>query len=750
MQMNAKGTVSSIVFYNSENGYTVLQLDTTDGDTVTVVGNLPSLAVGEVLEVAGTVTVHNKYGEQLSVETYTVSAPTNKDGIIKYLSSGLIKGVGEVTAKNIYAAFGADTLGVIESNPTKLATVKGISQKKAMDIYNSVAELKKMQQQIMFLQGFSITTNLALKIYNIYKQNTKSVVSTNPYRLIDDIDGVGFSTADKIAQSMGHAIDSEFRIRSALIYCLKDTADKQGNTYMVLSELIERAESLLGLTLADKETLTEEILTKMILEPVIKTIDIDGERCVALTKYFYLEQGIANSLLRTNREAKRVVIDVDSLIKQFETINKIEFHASQLSAVKSAVTSGVTVITGGPGTGKTTIIKCIVELLTSSGLAVELCAPTGRAAKRLSESTGRDAKTIHRLLGSEYKDGRMLFKYNAKMPLPSDVVIVDEVSMCDVTIMHSLLKAIKQGARLVLVGDKDQLPSVGAGNVLSDIIKSRIFDVRYLTFIYRQSEDSLIVSNAHLVNQCKMPVIDNSSRDFFVISEDSVEIVATTVVGLVSTRLPPFTGVDAREIQVLSPLKGGLAGVDNLNILLQNKLNPKLNLTKELKSGKNVFRTGDRVMQTVNNYELAYTRAEKSGAVTEGQGVFNGDIGFVTAVDLFGGTLDVLFDDNRLCRYTQLDLSDLQLAYAVTVHKSQGCEFDVVVIPLVAGPPTIINKNLLYTAITRAKKLVVLVGSRRVLGMMIRNNYITKRLTLLNKFLIDEDSRYNKFFKSEE
>ena len=746
MDLTAKGTVAGIIYRNEDNGYTVFCLDTIDGDNITCVGNFPTLSVGAVLTVAGKVSLHNKYGEQLSVEQYTMSDPTSREGIVKYLSSGLIKGIGEVTANNIYDKFGEDTFGVIENNPMQLVRVKGISQRKAMDIANAVAELKSMQEQIMFLQGYGLTVNLAVKIYNIYKDETKRLVLANPYRLIDDVEGVGFITADKIAQSMGVEKLGEFRVRAAVIYVLKEAAEKQGNTYLLFDDLFAACSNLLGADLSEHGQLVEDTVTKLVLEPVVKVFEVDNVRCVSLVKYFKLEKSIASRLIALGHDAKRVMIDADSLIGQFEKVNKITFHKGQLGAVKSALVNGVTVITGGPGTGKTTIIKCIAEILTSHGLRMEFCAPTGRAAKRMSQAIGSEAKTIHRLLGYELRGDKMAFKYNRNNTLPCDVVVVDELSMVDVSVMYSLLSALENGTRLVLVGDKDQLPSVGAGNVLADIIRSGVVEIRYLSHIYRQSDDSLIVSNAHLINQGQMPKINNRSRDFFFMNYSDFQQVSDTVVELVTTRLPKFTALPPSEIQVLGALKNGVAGVENLNTRLQQALNPRLYGKNELQVGKSVIRVGDRVMQTVNNYELTYTRLNKDGIIEEGAGVFNGDIGVVRQIDRANGIMEVLFDDNRLASYTSADLSDLQLAYAITIHKSQGSEFPVVVVPLVNGPPTIINKNLLYTAITRAKQAVVIVGSKKILSMMIHNNYVAARTTNLKRFLQEENTMHQRYF----
>lgn len=749
MELTVKGTVDGIIYRNEENGYTVLSLECTDGDSIVCVGCFPMLSVGAVLSVSGKVSVHNKYGEQLAVETYNLLNPTNKTGIVKYLSSGLIKGIGEVIAERIYEKFGDDTFGVIENNPALLAKVKGISAKKAMDIANAVAGLRVMQDQIMFLQSFGISTNLAMKIYNVYKGDTKDILTANPYRLIDDVDGVGFFTADKIAQSMSVPAESSFRVRAAIVHTLKDSAEKQGNTFLFLDEMLAHCSELLQLNLSDYENLVQETMDQLVLDTTAIIFQAEGRRSVALARYYKLEKSISYKLLDLNNGAKRILIDADVLISQFEKINGIAFHASQTGAVKSALINGVTVITGGPGTGKTTIIKCISEILSATGLRLAFCAPTGRAAKRLSQSTGKDAKTIHRLLGYEAHGGKMTFKYNRYNTLPFDVVIVDELSMVDVSVMYSLLSALESGTRLVLVGDKDQLPSVGAGNVLADIIHSGVIEIRYLTHIYRQSEDSLIVSNAHLVNSGRMPEINNKSKDFFVMPFNDYNEVAKTVVQLVTTRLPKFTGLQPADVQVLGALKSGVAGVENLNALLQEALNPFGYGKNELQSGKNVIRVGDRVMQVVNNYELPFKRFLPDGSVEEGEGVFNGDIGIVQSIDRLNGVMQVTYDDNRLAIYSRQDCVDLQLAYAITIHKSQGSEFEVVVVPLVNGPPSIINRNLLYTAITRAKRAVVLVGSKKVLAMMVHNNYVATRTTNLCRFLQNDAATISRMFDKE-
>lgn len=743
--VTVKGTVASVVFRNDETGYTVLVLELVDGGKVTCVGSFANLSVGAVLSVSGHKVNHRQYGEQIVADNYTMCNPTSEEGIVRYLSSGLIKGVGAVTAQNIYDMFGDDTFGVIENNPMLLSRVRGISKKKAMEIANAVSELKCMQEQIMFLQGYGMTVNLAMKIYNNYGADTKRLVLANPYRLVDDIDGIGFLTADKIAVSMGVDPQSEFRLRAAIIYTLRDAAEKDGNTYLLFDALMENCSRLLSVDLTQYGQLVEDTVTKLVLEPSVKVFEVEGRRCVSFIRYYKLESGIASKLVALNHDVKRISVDADSLIEQFGTVNKIKFHESQSGAVKAALVNGVTVITGGPGTGKTTIIKCIGQILSGQGLRVFFCAPTGRASKRITQSTGFDAKTIHRMLGFEMHDDKPAFKYNYHNQLPCDAVVVDEASMVDVTVMYSLLCAIPSGARLILVGDKDQLPSVGAGNVLSDVIRSGVIEIRYLTHIYRQSEDSLIVSNAHLINHGHMPEINNRSKDFFYINTSDPAEMADTVIGLVTRRLPGYTGAAPMDIQVLGALKSGLCGVENLNNRLQDALNPRVYGKNEINIGSHLFRVGDKVMQTANNYELPFVKFGE-GAPEEGQGIFNGDIGHIKTIDRNNGIVEVWYDDNRLATYGEAELTDLTAAYAITIHKSQGSEFDVVVIPLVSGPPTLINRNLLYTAITRAKRAVVLVGSKKILAMMVHNNYIAARTTNLCRFLQSEKVKYLRYF----
>ncbi len=738
--MQLKGKISGIIFYNAQNGYTVLSLDTGKAEHICV-GNFPNLCEGEELTLEGSFSLHGKYGEQFVVTGYTVETPRSRESVIMYLSNGLIKGVGEITAEKIYAHFGESTMDIIKEEPSRLSEVKGISPSKAADISNSYRAIKDMQTQILYLQGLGITVNTALKIYNSYKDATKEIVSNNPYKLIDDIEGIGFITADKIARKMGIDEASPFRIRAAVIYCLKDSAEKQGNTFLSEEDASLQCTNLLELDLKELYApLWREVLGRLTLDVTVRCFDIGSTPCISLSKFYNMEKAIADKLLRLNAQTADNA-DYCDILEEFERAEGLKLHSSQKEAVINALKQGVTVITGGPGTGKTTIIKCITHVLGKYGKKIELCAPTGRASKRLSEASGLSAKTIHRMLGVSYASGSLAFTFNQFNTLPADVVIIDEVSMVDVGIMYSLLRALDAGAKLILVGDKDQLPSVGAGNVLADIISSGTVSVNCLTHIYRQEEGSRIVSNAHLINNCKMPLHDSASKDFFIIERANQEDILRECLALIERRLPNWLKDNAKEIQLLAALKGGAAGVNNFNKQLQELLNPPAKDKRQMTLGDTVFRTGDRVMQTVNDYEQAWQKSGGEG-VEEGEGVFNGDIGVIIEVSNYSGGIIVRFDDDRVAQYTSLTLSNLTLAYAMTIHKSQGSEFDCVVIPLVAGAPTILNKNLLYTAVTRAKKVVVLVCSKKVLSMVVHNNYIAQRTTLLKKFLQEEKEKY--------
>ncbi len=728
--MKIDGTLEEIKYRNEENGYTVAVIDF-KGTPVTAVGKLMQAEIGSLLALEGQFVQNQKYGYQFAFTSFEISMPKTKLGILKFLASGLIKGIGAVTAKNIVNMFGDKTLEIMEFTPEKLSSVKGISAKKANEIGLRFSEVKKLQNAIIFLQSYNITTNLALRIIDAYGDKTIEVVKTNPYKLVEDVDGVGFLTADKIAKSIGIPETSEFRLRAGMLYTIKQASDKNGNTFIYKDELMTQTSKFLELSL---ENLSREFTTafdSLCLDKTCTTMFYKGHEIVMLTKYYFYEQTIAEKLYLLTHSTEKKEENFDTEIAFFEDRNKITFHEEQKNAINAAIREGVSVITGGPGTGKTTIIKCIIDILSDMQKNILLLAPTGRASKRLSDSTGREAKTIHRALEvNTLSNGTSKFVHNENNLLRTNCVIVDEVSMVDVLLMSSLLKALPRDCKLILVGDKDQLPSVGAGNVLADIINSNLVSVSSLTKIFRQSDNSLIVTNAHLINSGKMPIIDNSSNDFFFEEHEEVSTTSKAIINLVTTRLPNFCNCTAQSVQVLAPMRNGLCGIDNLNQTLQERINPPSPHKKEIAVGQTIFRLGDKVMQTVNNYDLTWVR--QNGLVEEeGEGVFNGDIGYIVNIDKQTLEVDVEFEDKRICTYPRTDVGNLSLAYAITIHKSQGSEFDIAVIPCIAGPSLILTRNLIYTAVTRAKKMVVLVGQKANLKRMIANKYTVTRLTLL-------------------
>lgn len=739
------GTIENIVYRNEENGYTVANLEV-DDTLVTVVGKFIDVKIGSMVTLNGKYE-RTKYGVQYVFESYEMSMPKSLEGIEKYLGSGLIRGVGPITAGKIVERFGKDTLDVLEYTPQKLALVNGISEKKAIEIGFSFKEHKEVQNTIMFLQNFNITTNMALKIYNVYKEKTSEIVKNNPYKLVEDIDGIGFLTADKIAQNAGIPVDSMFRIRAGLIYVLKTSCEKNGNTYLPKIMLMDEASKSLELDLEGNQSKFDEAFDSLTLDRTAVALWLDNTEIVMLSRYYYYENSIAQKLTWLANCQKEDNFDVSAEIELFEQRNQISLHEEQKNAVVGAINNGVCVITGGPGTGKTTIIKCILEILTSHQKTVSLVAPTGRAAKRMSDSTGREAKTIHRLLEvNAIQSEQSFFVHNESNPLKTDVVIVDEVSMVDAALMCSLLKAMPRDCKLILVGDKDQLPSVGAGNVLADILASEIVKVCMLKKIFRQEEKSLIITNAHLINEGKMPMIDNSSMDFFFESKNDPEIIKNTILDLTTVRLPKFLKVDAQQIQVLAPLKAGVCGIENLNKELQAKINPPAADKRQTECGHTIFREGDKVMQMSNNYDLEWKKHGKFADET-GKGVFNGDIGIIQTIDPQTSEVIVEFEDGRICLYTRPDLIDLSLSYAITIHKSQGSEFDTIIIPAISGPSIILTRNLIYTAVTRAKKMVVIVGEKQYLHRMVSNKYTATRFTLLKKLLVDANEKIKKMFE---
>ena len=744
--MHIEGPIEEIIFRNEQNGYTVFVLDFKTTPVVCV-GKLVSANVGENLALDGEYVNNSKYGYQFAFSSYEVVLPSTLAGIEKYLSSGLIKGVGPVTAKNIVNHFKEQTFDIIEMSPSSLAEVRNISMKKALEIGEKFKELKKLQNSVMFLQKYNISTNMALKIYDIYGSNTIEIVKNNPYRLVEDVDGIGFMTADKIAKNIGVPQNSEYRVRAGILHTLNSTIDKTGNTYLPKAMLINISQNLLEMDYEENKELYENALSGLTLDKTVLINWQDGYEIVIPSKLYFYEISVAQKLALLNSSTKQTEYKIDDEILHFEEKNKISFHDEQKNAIITAINSGVSVITGGPGTGKTTIIKCIIEILSQHNQKFMLLAPTGRASKRMSDATGYEAKTIHRAL--EVAQGDMAsisrFVHNENNPFKTNCVIVDEVSMVDVSLMHHLCKALPRDCKLILVGDKDQLASVGAGNVLGDILTSGIIKVAMLTKIFRQSEDSLIITNAHLINEGKMPIINNSCKDFFFEEKTDTASIKQSIVDMVTRRLPAFTGLESSQIQVLAPLKAGVCGIDNLNRSLQATLNPPSIEKAELVVGENIFRVGDKVMQTANNYNLVWKKM--NGFIEEeGEGVFNGDIGFIDQIDYQTGEVIVAFEDGRTCLYPRTEISQLSLAYAITIHKSQGSEFDIVIIPAISGPNIILTRNLIYTAVTRAKKMVVLVGEQKNLKRMVSNTYTVKRLTLLKQLLKEADQKIKDLF----
>ena len=728
--MKLVGEIEDVIFHNSENGFTILSLFTNDGP-VTATGKFPVLGIGEKVELEGEFKINPKYGEQFVATSIQIKKPTTISSIKNYLSSGLISGVGEVTATNIVNMFGEKTLEIIEFCPSELAKVRGISLKKASDIALCYKEIKKMQDAVMFLQQYDISINMAVKIYNKYKNATQKVLKENPYCLIEDIEGIGFKTADKIAYKMGIDKTSAFRLRAGIVYVIKQIAETKGSTVVFKEELLFETAALLEI---ECETdLLESALVSLLINGTIKQVEYEEKEAYAISMYYGMERYISTKLQLLCDDPIEVNIDFDREIEDYQRSSSITLHEKQIEAIKACVYNGVCVITGGPGTGKTTIIKGVLKILKHLNLRCMLMAPTGRASKRLEEQTGEDASTIHRALEMQGQSDGMFLR-NERNQLECDAVICDEVSMIDDFVMSSLLKAIPTGARLILVGDKDQLPSVGAGNILADIIASQKFEVVELTQIFRQEGDSSIITNSHKINNGIMPNLAEKSSDFFYSSTSEPTAVLNEIVSMVTTRIPKFSGVSPSDIQVIAPMKAGIAGVDNINVKLQEELNPKSDQKGEIVHGKRVFRVGDKVMQIKNNYDQEWVKIE-GNEITHGTGVFNGDIGTIEEINTQMQTIMVLFEDGRQSVFSVVDFENLTHAYAITIHKSQGSEFEVVIIPVLGGNPMLYNKNLLYTAVTRAKKMVVLIGKQSSIYACVKNNYVVRRYTMLKNFL---------------
>ena len=714
-----EGTVEDIIFRNEQNGWTVAAVRLDGSGRTSVVGILPFLAVGEHAIFDGELVEHRDYGEQIRVSSYETTRPETKSAVEKYLASGLVKGIGPATAKLIVQRFGARALDIMESEPERLTEVAGIGRKRAATIAESFAEQNEMRTTLMFLQNYGLSPTLSMKIYRAYGDMTEKVLRANPYRLVDEIDGVGFKTADAIATALGFSPESEFRLRSGVRYVLSEAVNGMGHMYLPLEMLSEQAQRVLS---ASAETI-DHVVRGLLVEGGLVAEEVNGERAVYLPQTYEAETEVARRLIRQKKSIRPGSLSEQTLIGQIEDYERDEgvtLCAEQREAVLAAVMEGIAVVTGGPGTGKTTSINCIIRLMQRLGM-VELCAPTGRAAKRMSEATGCPARTIHRLL--EYSGEGQGFVKDEDDPLEADVVIVDEMSMVDIFLMRSLMRALRPGARLVLVGDADQLPSVGAGNVLRDLIDAGAVRVVRLTEIFRQAQQSMIVVNAHRINHGEYPVFRVKDTDFFVERKENPAQAAQTVVGLVQSRLPKYLNADGlRSIQVMAPMKRGDAGVFALNRALQQALNPSAANRPELNRGDCIFRLGDKVMQVRNDYDIEWTGPDKDGT-----GVFNGDIGYIVEVNRGESKLTVEFDDGRRAVYDTGMLDELEPAYCMSVHKSQGSEFDAVVLPLFSGPPMLMTRNLLYTAVTRARRLVVIVGRESCVRAMVDNNHVLRR-----------------------
>jgi len=726
------GYVDHVIYRNADNGYTVLKLNGEDDD-LTCVGIFPYISEGEILELKGELIVHNTYGEQLKVESYEVKDPEDVVSIERYLGSGAIKGVGAALAARIVRKFKGETFRIIEEEPERLAEVKGISERKAQEIAEQVEEKKDMRKAMIYLQKYGITLNLAARIYEHYGNSVYRVLEENPYQMADHVPGVGFKTADEIAARIGIHTDSDFRIRSGIFYALlQSVAD--GHVYLLKETLLVRAGELLQVNIEDIET----YLMDLAVEKKVIVKRTETEVRVYAAHYYYLELNTAKMLHDLNLQYDIADMVIDKRILELSEDSGMELDEMQQKAVREAVKSGVLILTGGPGTGKTTTINAMIEYFEAEAMDIMLAAPTGRAAKRMTEATGHEAQTIHRMLevsgNPESDEGRSGFARNENYPLETDVIIIDEMSMVDISLMNSLLKAIIPGTRLVLVGDGNQLPSVGAGNVLNDIIASACFPTVMLSKIFRQARESDIVVNAHKINQGESVVLDNKSKDFFFLKRQDANIIISVMLTLIQKKLPGYVGAAPYDIQVLTPMRKGLLGVERLNQILQEYLNPPDKQKEEKEFGDRLFREGDKVMQTRNNYQLEWEVTTKYGmTIDKGLGVFNGDMGTIRQINHYAGTLEIEYDEGKKVEYPFQLLEELELAYAITIHKSQGSEYPAVIIPLLSGPRQLYHRNLLYTAVTRARRCVTLVGSDMVFQQMIDNNEEQQRNTSLDE-----------------
>ena len=738
-----EGMISDIVFKNEENGYTIAYLANED-EEVTIVGCMPTLSVGESIEVEGKWVTHKTYGSQFEVTSFMPITPSSLEGIYAYLSSGMIHGIGEKMALRIIEKFGVDTLDVIQNTPERLKEVEGIGSKKIKQITESYEENRELRNIIMQLSPYGITPNYCLKIYKKYKDKAISIINKNPYKLAEDIRGIGFKVADDIAKKLGIDKYSRDRIFQGILYTLNQSTSN-GNTYLPLSILVPQAVKVLDV---EAEHIKEGVIELAYTQKIHVEKD-NNDINVYLMPYYMAENGVCREMIRLSQvDFEDLKIKIDHEIKMIEREDGIKLAQNQIMAVKEAIEQGVVIITGGPGTGKTTTINTIIKVFENNDQKVVLAAPTGRAAKRMSETSNKEAKTIHRLLemGFGMDSDDLTFMKNEEDPIDADVVILDEVSMVDVVLMYSLLRAIKSGTRLLIVGDSDQLPSVGAGNVLKDLIDSEVINTVRLNEIFRQAQESMIVVNAHKINKGEPLKLNVKGKDFFFIKKEGDDILQE-IVGIVSERLPKFYGVDKlKDIQVLSPMRKGTLGVNNLNIELQKSLNPPSKYKTEEVFSKRTLRVGDKVMQIKNNYTRKWQSEDGSNS---GHGIYNGDIGYIYYIDKEKKEIFVIFDSLKIVTYKYDELDELDHSFCTTIHKSQGSEFPIVVIPMAWAPPMLLSRNLLYTAVTRAKKQVVLVGEVKYLEFMIKNNRSNDRYSnlapKLNKLkkegLLIEDNR---------
>lgn len=742
MSETVTGYIDHVIFRNDDNGYTVMVLKGMEEEQeLTCVGTFPAITQGASIEATGNYITHPVYGKQFQISSYTEKMPEDALAMERYLGSGAIKGIGAALAARIVRRFGNDTMRIVEEEPERLAEIKGISEKKALEIAEQMTEKADMRRAMVFLQKYGISLNLGAKIYQKYGQSVYGVLQENPYRLAEDISGVGFRIADEIASRIGIHTDSDYRIRSGMLYTLLQ-ASGEGHIYLPKEELFSRASRLLGVDVS----YMEKHLMDMVVDRKLILKETEEGIVVYPTQYYYLELNSAKMLCELNILCPEDEQMMKKRISRIEKETGTELDEMQKQAVASAAQHGLFILTGGPGTGKTTTINAIIRYFEEEGAELRLAAPTGRAAKRMTEATGYEAQTIHRLLELNglpegEQDGRAVhFDRNSENPLEADVIIIDEMSMVDISLMYSLLLAVTAGTRLILVGDENQLPSVGPGNVLRDIIRSGCFPVVELKKIFRQASESDIVVNAHKINRGEQVTINNKSRDFFFLKRYDADIIIRVVIALIQEKLPRYVDAKPYEIQVLTPMRKGLLGVERLNQILQRYLNPPDEKKKEKEIGQRLFREGDKVMQVKNNYQLEWEILGRYKIpVDKGAGVFNGDTGIMTEINEFAETATVEFEDGRQAQYSFKQLEELELAYAVTIHKSQGSEYPAVIIPILSGPRMLMNRNLLYTAVTRARRCVTVVGSENTFAEMIRNEKQQQRYSSLDKRIRELD-----------